>query len=190
MKAFFVETFVLIRDRYFHRFKSLPHMDLETSEYFSKQLERFSCYIEYGAGGSTVLAARFLNKKIISVESDPRWIKRVKRATGRLPSGKSFLLLQANLGSIQDWGTPIDVQDGYANYAELPWRLDGVTFNSPCLILIDGRYRVTCFLSALQFAPLGSIIIFDDYYDRPEYFVIESIATPPNENWSICNFRS
>jgi hypothetical protein len=95
-----------------------------------------------------------------------------------LPSGKSLLLLHANLGSIQDWGTPIDVQDGYANYAELPWRLDGVTFNSPCLILIDGRYRVTCFLSALQFAPLGSTIIFDDYYDRPEYFVIESIATP------------
>ena len=37
IKAFMVEAFVLIRDRYLPRWRSLPHMDLDTSEYFSKE---------------------------------------------------------------------------------------------------------------------------------------------------------
>lgn len=47
-------------------------MNLETSEFFLKQLEKFEYRIGCGVGRSTVLPAYFLNKEIFSLDSDPR----------------------------------------------------------------------------------------------------------------------
>jgi hypothetical protein len=44
----------------------------------------------------------------------------------------------------------------------------------PDLIFIDGRFRVATFLMSLINAP-GAKIIFDDYMDRPEYQIVETI---------------
>ena len=43
------------------------------------------------------------------------------------------------------------------------------------MILIDGRFRVACFLYSLINAKEGSIIIFDDYTDRAHYHVVEEV---------------
>jgi hypothetical protein len=49
---------------------------------------------------------------------------------------------------------------------------------NPELILIDGRFRVGSFLTSYQRAIPGTIILFDDYYSRPEYHFVEKIELP------------
>jgi len=43
------------------------------------------------------------------------------------------------------------------------------------VILIDGRFRVSCFLYSLINAKKDSIIIFDDYLNRPWYHIVEDV---------------
>ena len=40
-------------------------------------------------------------------------------------------------------------------------------------MLIDGRFRVCCFLTSLKFAKEGTKIIFDDYTTRRHYHIVE-----------------
>jgi hypothetical protein len=40
-------------------------------------------------------------------------------------------------------------------------------------VVIDGRFRVCCFLTSLKFADEGPHIILDDYMRRPEYHIVE-----------------
>ena len=43
--------------------------------------------------------------------------------------------------------------------------------------MIDGRFRVCCFLTSLKFADPGTIIIFDDYSKRPYYHYVEKYVS-------------
>ena len=47
---------------------------------------------------------------------------------------------------------------------------------SPDLVLIDGRFRVFCFLTTVKLAPVGTKILFDDYINRPLYHVVEEFC--------------
>ena len=43
-------------------------------------------------------------------------------------------------------------------------------------MLVDGRFRVACFLTSLIEADAGATILFDDYTDRPHYHLVEDYA--------------
>lgn len=45
--------------------------------------------------------------------------------------------------------------------------------DSPNLFLIDGRFRVCSFLTSLMMSKRGTVILFHDYYNRPDYHIIE-----------------
>ncbi|WP_240997067.1 hypothetical protein, partial [Pseudomonas viridiflava] len=40
-------------------------------------------------------------------------------------------------------------------------------FEQPDVILIDGRFRIACFVTAYLRATKPMIVLFDDYLDRP-----------------------
>jgi hypothetical protein len=44
--------------------------------------------------------------------------------------------------------------------------------------MIDGRFRVACFLTSLIYAQPQTVILFDDYEDRPVYHVVEKHLKP------------
>ena len=46
----------------------------------------------------------------------------------------------------------------------------------PDVVLIDGRFRVACFLTSLLKSKVGAVIIFDDYSDRNHYHVVEEFV--------------
>ena len=48
---------------------------------------------------------------------------------------------------------------------------------TPKLVLVDGRFRVCCFLTSLKFAEEGTKIIFDDYTNRPQYHFVEKYVS-------------
>ena len=50
---------------------------------------------------------------------------------------------------------------------------------SPDVVLIDGRFRVCCFLTSLLNAKESATLIFDDYYkNRQHYHFIERFIKP------------
>ena len=172
-----VQLFYTLREQHFPKLPTLPHMDSETTTYFAQRLKVTKTFIEYGSGGSTILAARMNISFIISVESDEAWMRRVQRKFLQIKSTSQINFIYANVGRVGPWGTPLEKIDGQLHYANTPWA--SITIDSSqILVLIDGRYRITCLLVALLRCPEGAHLLFDDYYDRESYQVVESILKP------------
>lgn len=156
---------------------SRPTMDEGGFACFEASLKQSHCYLEYGAGSSTIYACNIAKiKTIISVESDPAWADEVRR---HLAGTTSNLHLQhCDIGPVGAWGTPVnrDRAQDFWQYMVAPWMIAGQIGVHPDTILIDGRFRVATFLYSLLCARVGTRILFDDYFDRPPYFVAEEFC--------------
>lgn len=151
----------------------LPPAALATLE---SRLSQASVFLEYGAGGSTALAARLGVATIVSVESSPEWVEKVRAAV--LAPGAQLHLLHADIGRTGDWGRPVDRKaiERWHLYPEAGWRRLHELGLSPDLVLIDGRFRVACFCVSLLSARPGTVLLFDDYAGRAQYHVVEAFC--------------
>ena len=59
-----------------------------------------------------------------------------------------------------------------------PWRAVRAAGVQPDLVLVDGRFRVACFLYSLLHMKAGGVILWDDYTNRPEYHSVERFLKP------------
>jgi hypothetical protein len=156
-----------------------PHFDEGGADEFERLLDRAVSYLEFGSGGSTVLAAR-LGKPTLSVESDRFFARQVRARAGAAGMVK---VLAPDIGMTKQWGVPVFRRPTpkrlrkwsayvFGPFAEL--ERSGRQF--PDLVLVDGRFRVACALeSARQAQALGRglTIFFDDYAERDYYHVVE-----------------
>jgi hypothetical protein len=143
---------------------------------FKSLLGNASLYLEYGCGDSTIWASRYTNARIISVDTSLEWIEKVKAFS--LPSN-SPCIEYVNCGNVEEWGRPVDYshRQMYMSYIQSPtMRLHD---QKPDLVLIDGRFRVACFLNCLLNLEPGTPVIFDDYIGRTRYHVVEEFCQPP-----------
>lgn len=138
---------------------------------FKEQIKTTKVYGEYGAGQSTHWVLNNTRCKIHSVDTSDEWVKFVQSNTS-----ERLDIRWVNLGSVGCWGRPnsYEKRDDIPNYLNSIWQRK----ETPDLVLIDGRFRVACFLSTLLNAPTGSRIIFDDYTNRKRYHIIEEIIKP------------
>lgn len=146
---------------------------------FKKALIETDVYGEYGCGASTNWVLRNTNADVISVDSSQEWILKVENDNGNISSERKNFTF-ADLGPVADWGYPIDYskKDSFHNYTDAIWMHD----RKPTTILIDGRFRVCCFLTSLKYANEGDKIIFDDYTIRPNYHCVEKFL----QRHSVC----
>lgn len=137
-----------------------------------------SCQVfgEYGIGQSTVWVSRNTRARMFSVDTSRSWMNQARRHMRRR---RDATLSWIDLGALGYWGYPLgDVEPSRViEYAETLWHFDV----KPDLVLIDGRYRVVCFLTCLLRAEPGTVLVMDDYTDRPEYHVIERFVSPARE---------
>ena len=136
---------------------------------FKRYLKKCNIYFEYGVGKSTAWVLENTSSRIISVDTDKKWINKVDISKNK----KRIDINWINLGEIENWGRPknYEYRKHFIDYISNVW-----TFNLKAdVILIDGRFRVASFLFSLISAKEGSIIIFDDYMDRSHYHVVEEI---------------
>jgi hypothetical protein len=160
-----------------------PHFDEESTEYFRRELERTSNYLEFGSGGSTLLAHRMV-KTVVSVESDGHFLAEVRRRLDGNP-GAAATLIHANIGLTEEWGKPVFTRltpkrvQRWQRYPQAPWAHYRRMGLEPDLILVDGRFRVACVLESLLHlsTPHSCRILCDDYAGRPHYHVVERFAT-------------
>jgi hypothetical protein len=134
--------------------------------------------LEYGAGGSTVLAAGLPDKLIFSVESDRDWAvaTQLYLDTAGLPS--PAILFPVDIGPTGAWGRPLDDR-AWRTFSDYPLAIwDAPFFRHPDLILIDGRFRTACLATACLRITRAVTVLFDDYVSRPQYHVVEDFARP------------
>ncbi len=134
--------------------------------------------LEYGSGGSTVLAAEMAGKTVFSVESDAAWLDKMRAYFTAHPPVANLHLHHGDIGPTKDWGHPLD-DDDFRRWPDYPtkiWRMK--SFVPPDLVLIDGRFRVACFLTTLFSITAPTRVLFDDYLDRPLYHSVEDFAMP------------
>lgn len=182
----------LLRFLYLQRIKGFdppasPHLDDETAAWLEQQLPKTGLYLEYGSGGSTVLASK-LSVPTISVESDRFYAAAVR---GALPKPASVQILTPNMGLTREWGMPVFFGSRKGRrYVMAPFDLLDGRF--PDFVFIDGRYRVAAALEcARRAAQAGSSasLMLDDYEGRPHYHVLERHLGVPERIGRAALFR-
>jgi hypothetical protein len=155
-----------------------PHMDEQGLLFFKSSLEQSKCYLEFGCGGSTVYACNEAKvRHIISFDTSSEWISQIREEVNA--DNVNLHLVHIDLGEVGDWGTPKSTEKyrDFWKYTVAPWKKANELQLVPDTVLIDGRFRVACFLYSLLVARVGATLIFDDYFDRPEYFVVEKFCS-------------
>lgn len=134
-----------------------------------------SRYVEFGAGGSTVLASRLVADSVISIDSSREWLHKVEVAC----SGGDGIMptrLHADIGPIRALGYP----DGnghrhlWANYHTTIW--DKCPLAAADALLVDGRFRVACFVQAVLRCHDRALLLMHDFACRPAYHVVRLFA--------------
>lgn len=134
-------------------------------------------YLEFGCGGSTVLASRIIDGgRIICVDSVQEWLDRVAEACAGPQSRTRPEGHHVDIGPTGKYGRPLDLS-GVARwpaYHERIWTtLDARTVD---FCLVDGRFRIACCLQALLRCRPGTPVAVHDYAARPHYHVIGGVA--------------
>jgi hypothetical protein len=161
--------------------KPVPHMDDEGRTLFETRLEGAQCLLEFGAGGSSMTAARLKVPTVIAVESDGDFLAATGAAVRAQATHTAFFGHHADIGPTKEWGNPADRSKVHLwpRYCSSIWaRIASESLPQPDLVLIDGRFRVACLLAALLMARPDTRILFDDYFDRPAYHRVEAWVTP------------
>ena len=145
----------------------------EESDFLWRYYDAASTILEYGSGGSTVLAAE-LGRTVFSVESDKNWAERL--AAHVAPLSDRVQVHWADIGQTGDWGVPIKAREHrkFPGYALSVW--DRPDFIQPDLVLIDGRFRAACLVAVMLRTVQPVTVLFDDYLRRGRYHGVERLA--------------
>jgi hypothetical protein len=110
-----------------------------------------SRYMEFGAGGSTLLAIKHNIPLVVSIESDLRSAQAVSSHPSVAPrvSNGSAIIIHADIGPTKEWGMPVSVDSArlWPAYIRLAWAEWDRLGALPDLVLVDGRFRVAVCLS-------------------------------------------
>ncbi len=154
-------------------------MDLFDGEdgLFKAAIEGCRTYGEYGLGTSTLWVDAQTDATIIGVETDPIWTTQTQAALTR---PQAHDIRHIDVGPVAKWGKPRSYRKrrNFIHYVEGPWS----SLAKPEVVLIDGRFRVACFLTSLRAATPGTAIIFDDYVKRKTYHIVEEFLRPEATN--------
>lgn len=165
-----------------------PTFDEEGLRFFRAAIQSSRVYLEYGCGGSTLMAANHVSR-LISVETDRVFARAVEAL---LPHSQADIaILTPNLGPTREWGYPIFDRPTPAHVAKwrrfpkAPWEMIETT---PDLILIDSRMRIACALESLLHVTKDTHILVDDYVGR-NYSLIERFADLIAMHGRMAEFR-
>lgn len=149
----------------------------EVAAWVTSHYETADVILEYGSGGSTVLAAGMTGKTVFAVENAKDWYQSMQAWFAQNPPVSDVRLHRQNVGATKAWGFPVD-ESKWRNYPAYPlsvWQRDD--FVHPDVVLIDGRFRAACFLATLFSIRKPVTVLFDDYVPRADrYAICESFA--------------
>lgn len=146
------------------------------ADFVTKNYADAGCILEYGSGGSTVVASEMEGKTIYAVESDKQWAENLRTYLSASPKTRSNAeVIHVDIGPTKEWGHPSDMRHvrKFPAYPFGFWMRDGAM--APEVILIDGRFRLACFYATALMTRQPVKVLFDDYGDRPAYHAVEEL---------------
>lgn len=143
---------------------------------FKEILKNTKKYGEYGVGKSTKWVINNTNAEIVAVDTSKVWIDKIYKDIGN--QRNRIKIKHIDLGVIGEWGRPMTFnrREEFFEYAMSIWN-NGIELDT---ILIDGRFRISCFFASMASAKPGSKIIFDDYIMREHYKIVEKYFSCTN----------
>jgi hypothetical protein len=148
-----------------------PHMTTNEIACYRRHLADAQSILEYGVGGSTILAAERAPRSLYCVESDAAWLHEVclHPAVASMVSIGVAKLVHVDLGPAGRWGKPSRrTWHRWPIYARQPWQ-EGYR---PDLVMVDGRFRVSCIMQTLLHGAAGTKIVVHDFWKRPRYHTV------------------
>lgn len=141
----------------------------DSNKFLSEILNQTNNYLEFGSGGSTIAAYNSIKGYGYSVESDRDWYEKM---SNNIESSKIKMIYVDLESSKNNWGYPgptcsPEKMEKYSIINNL------VDLGSIDVILIDGRFRVSCALQIFKYIKSQTQVIVDDYRDRNHYHIIE-----------------
>jgi hypothetical protein len=174
------------------KFDKAPELTMpeQPAEALRQAYSKADVILEYGSGGSTVMAAGMPGKTVFSVESGQEWAQALEDwFKENPPVAKSVMIHHADIGPTKEWGWPVSDEfwQDYASYPLSIWSREG--FVHPDVVLIDGRFRAACFL-AVQFQITRPVTVFwDDYRSRRSYHEVERYGAPVAMKGRMAKFK-
>ena len=159
----------------------------KVAAFLSELYAKKSVILEYGTGGSTFLALEANDQNMVfGCETDSKWLNRLCMEVSMRGLGGRFYPVYQDIGTTKEWGRPDFDREPYTDARGilmvkapgLPWEAMNKLGVSPDVVLIDGRFRVACFLACWANIQRPTTVIFDDYAERPSYHVVEKLARP------------
>ena len=148
-------------------------------------------YVEFGSGGSTVLAHSMGCASIVTVDSSLAWLEKVKKACA-LDGKTQIKMIHVDIGAVKDLGYPKDDsnKEHWDIYHSEPWTDGDVAFADT--YLIDGRFRVACVIQTALRCPRHAIVMVHDFANRPYYHCILEVMREiaRTDNLSVFQVRS
>lgn len=155
-------------------------MPSEVRDRLDELLKASQCYLEYGTGASTVRAVEWRVPRVFAVENDMCRLPSLEKELHALGSKKKWRLQCVDTGPTIEWGYPRGHSkiEHWWRYPLDVWETMKKENEVPDLILIDGRFRVACFLACLLQAKPGTRVLIDDYKERGYYFSVGDFILP------------
>lgn len=137
--------------------------------------------LEYGSGGSTVMACEMPGKTVFSVESDKDWAVMMRDWFTQNPpaKGSQVDVIWSDVGPTREWGYPRNNSE-YLRFARYPLEVwDLRDFRQPDVVLVDGRFRTGCAMAAALRSTRPVTVLIDDYKRRKQYHKVEKYLGQP-----------
>lgn len=161
------------------------------AELLRQHYEDADVILEYGSGGSTVMASEMEGKHITSVESDKAWWKMMMEwfETNPASKGSTVDMLYADIGPTREWGHSKDERSWkqFAQYPLAVWEMDEL--RAPDVVLVDGRFRVGCALATAYNIKQSTVLLFDDYTPRKWMHATENFLGQPEITGRMATFK-
>jgi hypothetical protein len=186
IKAFIPYGFIAIY-RYFESRKNWGNknnfvwlMTENEQTIFTQYVKNAKLYLEFGLGGSTIAALKNGGGKVYSVESSKDWIQYMEKKYKIISLSKKserLCLIHADIGNTRNGGYPIISNnennfDCFLNYSKKIFEDYPETKNAD-VVLVDGRFRIACCLSVLLENKNNPVIMFHDFWLRPQYHAVK-----------------
>jgi hypothetical protein len=150
-------------------------MSEDEKKLFAATLRPVTSYVEFGCGGSTIFALSHMRGTVISQDSSREWLDSVAAVCTEKKLGAPQLVL-ADIGPTGEWGRPADesCRARWPSYSGGIWSHEGT--EAADLYLVDGRFRIACFLETLLHCRSDSVILIHDFAPRPDYHIVRNFA--------------
>jgi hypothetical protein len=165
----------------------LPRMSAEEAALFLSFVRNSRDYVEFGTGGSTVVASTHVKNSIISVDSSREWLDQVRAACASSQTKPELIFI--DIGPTGDWGVPIDAstKSRWPDYHSKIWKIPDSA--AADLYFVDGRFRVACFAQIVLHCNPNAVIGIHDFNSRPNYHCVREIAREIATAGDISFFR-